>query len=398
MADSSIRQSSPPQSRGALSNPPNRFEPLQIEPDPDWYEEGEELPRTRFYRDHSSSILTTNDSPDVGFDVSVNPYRGCEHGCIYCYARPTHEYLGFSAGLDFETRILVKENAPDLLRRELESPRWRPQVISLSGVTDCYQPVERRLGLTRRCLEVLARCRNPATVITKNQLVTRDLDLLRDLARHHAIAVFLSMPTHDPALRRILEPRTAPPSARLAAVSALADAGVPVGVLVAPVIPGLTDPEIPAILAAAAAAGAQFAASQMLRLPGAVAPLFEDWLGRHFPGRKEKVLNRIRQMRGGQLNDNRFGVRMRGEGIQAEQVHRLFEVSCRRLGLEQGFPELSTSSFRRPCGEQLELFGRAASPEGTSDISRAAQAPGPRDASESIEPRQGRRPFRASRK
>jgi DNA repair photolyase len=357
MSDLPIPESpgSPP--RGALSNPPNRFEPLRIEPDPDWYEEGERLPQTRFFRDHSSSILTTNDSPDVGFDVSVNPYRGCEHGCIYCYARPTHEFLGFSAGLDFETRILIKENAPELLRQELNESRWYPQVISLSGVTDCYQPVERRLRLTRRCLEVLALYRNPVTVITKNQLVTRDLDLLRELAQHKAIAVILSMPTHDSALRRILEPRTSPPAARLAAVTALAGAGVPVGILIAPVIPGLTDHEIPTILKSAAAAGATFAASQMLRLPGAVAPLFEEWIGRHFPDRKEKVLGRIRAMRGGRLNDTRFGVRMRGEGTHAEQIRRLFDVACRRTGLDREFPQLSTAAFRRPAGRQLELFG-----------------------------------------
>jgi DNA repair photolyase len=344
--------------RGALSNPPNRFEPLTIEPDPDWYDPDEPPPATRFYRDHSRSILTTNDSPDVGFDVSVNPYRGCEHGCIYCYARPTHEYLGFSAGLDFETRIMIKQDAAALLRAELASPRWRPQVISLSGVTDCYQPVERRLGLTRQCLEVLARCRNPVTVITKNMLVTRDIDLLRELARHNAVAVVLSMPTHQPDLRRFLEPRTSPPAARLAALSKLAEAGVPAGVLVAPVIPALTDHEIASILRAAASAGARFAAYQVLRLPGAVGPLFEQWLKERFPERKEKILNRIRSTHGGRLKDSRFGLRMRGEGIHADQIRRLFDVGCRRAGLRHGFPELSTAAFRRPGGSQLELFDR----------------------------------------
>jgi DNA repair photolyase len=353
---SSLPPPRPATHRGALSNPPNRFERLLIEPDPDWYEPGETVPRTFFYRDHSTSILTTNDSPDVGFDVSINPYRGCEHGCIYCYARPTHEYLGFSAGLDFETRILVKETAPELLRQELSSPRWRPQVISMSGVTDCYQPVERRLGLTRGCLEVLATCRNPVTVVTKNQLVTRDLDLLQELARHQAGAVLLSIPTQEAKLRRVLEPRTSPPVARLAALAALSAAGVPVGVLIAPVIPGLTDHEIPAILDSAAAAGATFAAYQVLRLPGAVASLFEEWLERHFPERKEKVLGRIRAMRGGRLSDSRFGFRMRGEGTGAEQTDRLFEVSCRRAGLAGGWPKLSVTAFRRPSGLQLELF------------------------------------------
>jgi DNA repair photolyase len=348
---------SPGPRRGAASNPPNRFERLEIEPDPEWYDPDERPPATRFYRDHSSSVLTSNDSPDLGFQFSLNPYRGCEHGCIYCYARPTHEYLGFSAGLDFETRIMVKEDAPELLRRELNSSHWKPEVIFMSGVTDCYQPVERRLGLTRRCLEVLTEYRNPVTVVTKNQLVTRDVDLLERLASHQAVAVLLSMPTHDPVLRRVLEPRTSPPGARLAALSTLRAAGIPAGVLVAPVIPGLTDHEIPAVLSAAAEAGATFAGYQLLRLPGAVAPLFEQWVERHFPERSEKVLARIRDTRGGRLNDPRFGARMRGEGIHAEQIGRLFEVACRRAGLTGGFPELSVASFRRPGVLQLELFG-----------------------------------------
>jgi DNA repair photolyase len=349
-----VSRSSPP-ARGAGSNPPNRFEHIAIERDADWDPEQDPLPRTVFLRDRTSHIIARNDSPDVGFEHSVNPYRGCEHGCVYCYARPTHEYLGFSAGLDFETKIMVKEDAPKLLRAELSAPGWVPKVIALSGVTDPYQPVERRLRLTRGCLEVLAEFRNPVTVVTKNNLVTRDLDLLAELAGCRAAAVFISVTTLDTELRKILEPRTSPPAARLAAIGALARAGIPTGVLVAPVIPGLTDHEMPAILDAAAAAGASFAAHAILRLPYAVAPLFEEWLARHLPEKKDKVLNRIRALRRGKLNNSEFGLRMRGEGIFAEQISRLFHVACRRVGGLEREPELSTAFLRRPVGAQLEL-------------------------------------------
>src|SRR5881398_2095558 len=320
--------------RGAAENPPNRFEKIALEPDPDWYDPDEPAPQTQFFKDQSDSIINYNDSPDVGFEASVNPYRGCEHGCIYCYARPFHEYLGFSSGLDFETKIMVKENAPELLRRKLISTKWKPKVIALSGVTDCYQPVERKLNLTRRCLEVLANFRNPVAIVTKNHLVTRDLDILGELARHDAAAVFISITTLDTELRRVLEPRTSPPASRLAAIEILSKAGIPAGVLVAPVIPGLTDHEMPSIIAAAVKAGAQFAGYVVLRLPYAVAPLFEQWLARHFPDRKEKVLNRIRAIRGGQLNDSRFESRMTGEGIFAEQIEAMFKVACRKAGIE----------------------------------------------------------------
>ena len=349
-----VTRSSPP-ARGAGSNPPNRFEHLSFERDADWDPEQDPLPRTVFLRDRSSKIITTNDSPDVGFEHSINPYRGCEHGCVYCFERPTHEYLGFSAGLDFETKIMVKEDAPKLLREELSAPGWVPKVIALSGVTDPYQPVERRLKLTRGCLEVLAEFRNPVTVVTKNNLVTRDLDLLAELAGCRAAAVFISVTTLDTELRKILEPRTSPPGARLATIGALAKAGIPTGVLVAPVIPGLTDHEVPAILEAAAAAGASFAAQATLRLPYAVAPLFEEWLARHVPEKKDKVLNRLRALRRGKLNNSEFGLRLRGEGIFAEQMARLFQVACRRAGGLDREPELSTAFFRRPAGAQLEL-------------------------------------------
>ena len=342
--------------RGAASNPGNRFEPIHLERDADWNPEEDPLPCTQFLKDHSSSIITYNDSPDVGFEASINPYRGCEHGCSYCYARPFHEYLGFSSGLDFETKIMVKEDAPELLRRELASPKWRPKVIALSGVTDPYQPVERRLKLTRHCLEVLAEFRNPVRIVTKNLLVTRDLDLLAELARLGAVAVYISITTVDTDLRKVMEPRTSPPAARLAALRALREAGVPAGVLVAPVIPALTDHEIPALVAAAAQAGAQFAGHEILRLPHAVAPLFEGWLTQHFPQKKDKVLNRVRSLRGGRLNDARFGSRMTGEGIFAEQIKQIFKVACRKAGITGQEPTLSATAFRRPEGRQLALF------------------------------------------
>jgi DNA repair photolyase len=344
--------------RGAADNPRNRFERSHYEIDPDTADLDDEnpAPTTQFLKDATRTIIATNDSPDVGFDTSVNPYRGCEHGCIYCYARPTHEFLGFSAGLDFETKILVKEHAPELLRRELSSPRWKPQVVSLSGVTDPYQPVERRMRLTRRCLEVLAEFRNPVGIVTKNRLVTRDADLLRELAGYHAAVVFLSVTTLDAALARSLEPRTSPPSRRLAAIEELAQAGVPVGVMVAPMIPGLTDHELPAIVAACASAGARYAGYLPVRLPLGVAPLFEDWLERHVPDRKAKVLHRIRELRGGRLNDPAFGSRMRGDGIFAETLAQLFRTACQKAGLGGQRPELSTASFRRPGGEQRLLF------------------------------------------
>ena len=344
--------------RGAGFDPPNRFVGVHREVDPDsGVDPAEEpLPRTQFLPDQSQSALTRNDSPDIGFTWSLNPYRGCEHGCIYCYARPTHEYLGFSAGLDFESRIMVKHEAPRLLREELSSRRWMPDVIALSGVTDCYQPVERKLGITRRCLEVLAEFRNPVGLVTKNALVTRDVDLLAELARHRATLVMISLTTLDAGLRSILEPRTSPPAARLRAIRSLADAGIPVGVMVAPVIPAVNDHEIPHLLAAAAAAGATFAGKVVLRLPLAVAPLFEDWLERHFPDRKEKVLGQLRAMRGGRLNDPGFGTRMRGEGLFAEQISQLFHVGCRKAGLATRSPELSTAVFRRLEPGQGELF------------------------------------------
>src|SRR5438105_8926160 len=310
-AGRSTQDAGPLKGRGASWNPDNRFERITYERDEENIEE-QPAPNTVFLRDPTRTILAHNDSPDVGFESSINPYRGCEHGCIYCFARPTHEYLGFSAGLEFETRILVKEDAPELLREELMSRKYTPRTIAISGVTDPYQPVERKLQLTRRCLAVLAEFRNPVAIITKNHLVTRDIDVLRELAEHNAAAVSVSITTLDEKLARIMEPRTSTPQLRLNAIEQLAAAGIPAGVMVAPVVPAITDHEMPAILKAARDAGARSAGFVILRLPWAVSPLFERWLEEHFPDRQEKVLNRIRDLRAGNMCDSRWGKRGRG--------------------------------------------------------------------------------------
>jgi DNA repair photolyase len=364
MPASPPRRPDPLKGHGAASNPPNRFDRLHYEPEAaeDVGLEPEELEPdldVRYLRDPSRSIVATNDSPDVGFDASVNPYRGCTHACAYCFARPTHEYLGFSAGLDFETRILVKEDAPALLRRALAAKSWQPRVVALSGVTDAYQPIERRLGITRRCLEVLAAFRNPVAIVTKSRLVARDADLLGELARFDAASVWISITTLDPELQRRMEPRAPRPSLRLAAIEALAKAGVPVGVLVAPVVPGLTEHEMPGILRAAAEAGARHAGYVVLRLPHGVKELVDEWLVRHYPERRDKVLNRVRALRGGRLYDSRFATRQRGEGAFADQIAQLFAMGRRRAGIADERPALSTAHFRRPPdagAPQLSLF------------------------------------------
>ena len=342
--------------RGAAENPANRFERLAYQPDPEFSDSGKSLPKTQVFKDTTRTIVVFNESPDVGFDASLNPYRGCEHGCIYCYARPTHEYFGLSAGLDFETKIFVKPEAPALLREALSSSKWVPQTIAVSGVTDPYQPMERQFQLTRACLKVLAEFRNPVIVVTKNYLVARDIDVLAELAQHQAAAVFLSITTLDGDLTGKLEPRTSRPQRRLAAIAALSQAGIPAGVMVAPVIPGLNDHEIPHILLAAQKAGAQYAGYILLRLPYGVAEMFEDWLSRNYPDRMKRVLNRIRAMRGGKLYDSRFKSRMRGEGVFAEQVAKLFSVACTKANIAGHSPRLSTAAFRRAGGSQLSLF------------------------------------------
>jgi DNA repair photolyase len=342
--------------RGTPSNPPNRFERHAVEIDPEFRPGEDELPGVSLIRDPSRSIVATNQSPDVGFDASVNPYRGCSHACPYCFARPFHEYLGYSAGLDFETKILFKPEAPELLRRKLASPRWRPQPVALSGVTDCYQPAERTLRITRGCLAVLAEFRNPAIVVTKGWLVTRDADLLGELAARDAASVMISVTTLDRDLQRIMEPGASPPARRLEAIETLASAGVPVGALVAPVIPAINDHEIPAIVEAVASAGAGWASKIMLRLPHGVGPLLSEWLERHFPERKEKVLGKVRSMRDGKLYDPSFATRQTGTGLYADHTEALFALALRRHGLARQGPTPSAASFRRPGGQQLGLL------------------------------------------
>jgi DNA repair photolyase len=340
--------------RGAALNPPNRFDRFHVEEEPAEISESERrsVP-TRFIRDASRSVLARNESPDVPFTYSLNPYRGCEHGCVYCYARPSHEYLGFSAGLDFETRIVVKYDAPEKLARQFEDPGWVPQVVALSGNTDPYQPVERRLELTRACLEVFLRYRNPVSIVTKNHLITRDIDILGEMAQKNLVGVMVSVTSLQDDLVSAMEPRTSRPSRRLEAIRELVSAGIPTGVLVAPVIPGLTDEELPAILKATREAGAKVAAWIPLRLPGAVETIFEEWLDREHPDRADKIRSRVRSIRGGAMNDSRFGVRMTGEGRWAEILGNLFRTTADQLGFNHEVEGLSTEHFTR---SQRELF------------------------------------------
>lgn len=350
--------------RGSIQSPPNRFERLSVESDDGAWEEIAKVDpdfeprriRTEFLRDETRSIITSNQSPDIGFTHSLNPYRGCEHGCAYCYARPYHEYLGYNAGIDFETKLLVKERAPELLEAELAKTSWIPTPLACSGVTDCYQPVERKLEITRRCLAVLADFRQPVGLITKNALVTRDLDHLQSLAQHGAANVVLSLTTLDAKLASLLEPRASRPEARLAAVRTLSEAGIPVGISLAPIIPGLNDHEIPGLMEAAAAHGATFASGTVLRLPHSVKEVFSGWLDRFEPARKALIPGRIEELRGGRLNDSTFGRRMTGSGPLADQIGRLLEVAKRRAGLDRPRVALSTKAFQRRMPGQPELF------------------------------------------
>ncbi len=334
-------------------NPPVRFAPVRFERD------AEPPPKrvdTVFYEDSSVSVISENRSPDLPFDASLNPYRGCEHGCAYCYARPTHEYLGWSAGLDFETRILVKSNAAALLEKALSAPAWRPRPLFFSGVTDPYQPVERQRQITRACLAVLAHFRNPASLITKNSLVLRDRDLLTELAEWGGVTVSLSVTTLDRDLARRMEPRTASPRQRLETVAALAKAGIPVGVIAAPMIPGLTDTELPAIIAAAKDAGARWVHYLPLRLPRGTDTVFLDWLDRELPGKRARVEDRLRSLRGGGLNDTTPGRRFRGTGLWAQTLRQLYELGVRRSGFNARPHTLRTDAFRPVGGKQLDLF------------------------------------------
>ena len=349
-------------SRGAGINTQNRFEPISIDYTDDYaddYIDPDEEPRkiqTKFYNDDTKSILAKNDSPDLGFDYSINPYRGCEHGCIYCYARPTHEYLGFSAELDFETKIMVKKNAPRLLEEALGKKSWQPQVVMFSGNTDCYQPIERKLGITREFLKVFLKFRNPLGMITKNALIQRDIDLLKELASMQLIKTVVSITTLNRELSRRMEPRTSVPSKRLETIEKLASAGIPVGVNTAPIIPGLNDEEIPAILKAASESGAASAGMVMLRLPYSIKDLFNEWLQRTYPEKATKIINRIKDIRGGELSSHEFGSRFKGEGKYAEHVHQLFKTMCKKYGLNKSHNPLRTDLFRRLKPGQEELF------------------------------------------
>jgi DNA repair photolyase len=345
--------------RGTYLNLGNRFIDRTSEPFDDGWESFSDEPdaRTQFFEDSTKRAFATNDSPDIPFTHSINPYRGCEHGCAYCYARPTHEYLGFNPALDFETKIMVKRNAARLAREEMMKKSWKPTMVSISGVTDPYQPAERRFGITRQILETMLEFRNPVGIITKNALVLRDIDILAELARYKCTAVFVSITTLDRDLARRLEPRTATPERRLDVVRRLTEAGIPVGVMMAPMIPGLTDEEIPSLLQAVADAGAKSAYYVMLRLPLAVRPIFLDWLEREEPARAAKVRHALEEMRGGQLNLTEFGSRMGGKGVRADMIDSLFKLTTRRLGLNGASLDISTEFFRRPAAAgQTTLF------------------------------------------
>jgi len=353
--------------RGSQFNIPNRFEQIHTDHSTEHNNEDEfdlisnekKIP-TIFYNDHSRSVLVKNNSPDLGLSYSINPYRGCEHGCIYCYARPTHEYLGFSAGLDFETKIMVKKDAPELLQKEFMKKSWIPQSVFFSGNTDCYQPAERNFQITRKCLEVFLTFKNPVSIITKNALVLRDLDILKELSEMNLLRVVISVTTLKKELQRKLEPRTSSPAMRLKTIEMLSSNGISTAVNVAPVIPGLTDEEIPAILKAASDSGVVKAGRVMLRLPHSVKELFTDWLEREYPDRATKIINRIKELHGDSLYNSNFGTRMTGEGLWAETIKKIFDASCKKYGLNKPTPPLSTDLFHIPSEfrnkDQLSLF------------------------------------------
>jgi DNA repair photolyase len=350
----------PPKGRGATANPEGRFEPRRVEAvwDDRPEDDGATAPGTEVFLDHAKSILTRNDSPDVPFDVSVNPYRGCEHGCAYCFARPAHAYMNLSPGLDFETKIFAKPDAPDLLARALDRPGYRCVPIALGTNTDPYQPVERRLRITRGILQVLAAHHHPFSIVTKSALILRDLDLIAPMAARGQASAFVSVTTLDAGLAGRLEPRAAAPHRRLDVLRELSEAGVPTGVLASPMIPALNDHELESILAAAAEAGARYAGYILVRLPHEVKEIFAGWLHAHEPGRAEKILSLIRQTHGGRLYDPKFGERMRGHGPYADMLRRRFEVARRRLGFRQDRFALDASAFRVPQqpGAQRGLF------------------------------------------
>lgn len=349
---------------GSQLDPPNRFESVRRELDLeqlDWDQEhlsSVDRREIQYLPDDSKSIVSENKSPDIPFRYSVNPYRGCVHGCSYCYARNTHEFLGFNAGLDFETKIMVKHNAPQLFEAFLKRKSYQPEMISFSGVTDCYQPAERQFRLTRQCLEIALRYQQPVGIVSKNALVVRDLDLLQLLAAQNLVHVYLSITTLQPELARVMEPRTSIPAARLRAVRMLAEAGVPVGVMVAPVIPGLNDSEIPAILEQSRQAGAATANFILLRLPLTVEPVFREWLQRTQPERQELIESRVRQTRDGSMYESQWNQRMRGSGPIAEQIKQMFKLFAKKHGLDKPLPPVDCTRFQNPDAgpQQMSLF------------------------------------------
>ena len=342
--------------RGTDKNPANRFDKIEYVPEQDENIEEIKRPQTQYFKDTSKTIMSFNRSPDRFLSASFNVYKGCEHGCIYCYARPSHEYLSLSAGLDFETKIFVKHEAPKLLRNTLASKKWKPQTIMMSGNTDCYQPIEKKLMLTRNCLEVLHEFHNPVGIVTKNKLVTRDIDILAKMAEYKTASVFLSITSLDNRLASVMEPQTTKPHLKLEVIKELSEAGIPAGVMVAPVIPGLTDHEIPEILKHAAEAGAKYAGFVMLRLPHGLKDLFLNWLEEYFPERKQKVINKLMDLFGGKLYDPTFHIRGRGTGPYAEQINNIFKISCRKTGINKEPLNLTTAHFRNPKIIQLSLF------------------------------------------
>jgi DNA repair photolyase len=363
MSERPVTEKEPRKGRGAVSNPSGRFERFQHEPvaDADAYAPDDDPPRrleTTITPEKTKNIIARNDSPDVGFDRSINPYKGCEHGCIYCFARPTHAFLGLSPGLDFETKIFSKPEAAQLLRRALAKPGYKAEVLVVGANTDAYQPAERDLKITRSVLEVLQEHRHPVSIITKSHLVVRDADILGEMARDNLASVNHSITTLDPQLARTMEPRAATPERRLAAMKTLAEADVPVGVLASPMIPALNDSELERILEAAATNGAQWANYILVRLPHELKELFSEWLSAHYPARAEHVLSILRDMRGGNLYDSRWGTRMRGQGPFADLLEKRFEVTCRKLGLNQTDRALNTTKFRVPAPHtaQRRLF------------------------------------------
>ena len=344
--------------RGSGFNPANRFDTYHIEKvfEDEFFDDDDRAVPTQFIPDHTKNILSKNDSPDIPYTYSINPYRGCEHGCIYCYARPSHEYLGFSPGMDFETKILVKYDAPRLLEKVFLNPKWTPEPICVSGNTDCYQPAERNLKITRELLKVFLKFRNPVNMITKNFLITRDLDILSELAKLNLIEAVVSITTLNKELAHRMEPRTSIPAKRLEAIEKLTTAGVPVSVLTAPVIPGLNDHEFPEILRLAAEAGAQNAGYQILRLSHALKDLFKDWLERQYPNRYNKVIHSIQDVRDGKLNETEFGKRMRGEGEMADHIARVFQTFVKKYGLNKHRPIKKPAPFLRGGADQFNLF------------------------------------------